>query len=93
MGGEGGVCTTVTCKEVALTSFVSCYRNQDNYQVVRKLGRGKYSEVFEAINVANNDKVVIKILKVSSWLFSPSLEPVCHQLMSSWFFHQVHSTV
>jgi len=48
---------------VALTLFVSCYRNQDNYQVVRKLGRGKYSEVFEAINVANNDKVVIKILK------------------------------
>ena len=47
--------------------FVSCYRNQDNYQVVRKLGRGKYSEVFEAINVANNDKVVIKILKVSSF--------------------------
>lgn len=83
----------MTCKEVALTSFVSCYRNQDNYQVVRKLGRGKYSEVFEAINVANNDKVVIKILKVSSWLFSPSPELVCHQLMSSWFFHQVHSTV
>ncbi len=39
--------------------------NQDDYQVVRKLGRGKYSEVFEGINVLNNDKVVIKILKVS----------------------------
>ena len=38
--------------------------NQDDYQVVRKLGRGKYSEVFEGINVLNNDKVVIKILKV-----------------------------
>lgn len=37
--------------------------NQDNYQIVRKLGRGKYSEVFEAVNVANNDKCVIKILK------------------------------
>ncbi len=40
------------------------YRNQDNYQIVQKLGRGKYSEVFEAINVVNNTKVVIKILKV-----------------------------
>uniref|UniRef100_A0A8C5FUY3 Casein kinase II subunit alpha'-like n=1 Tax=Gadus morhua TaxID=8049 RepID=A0A8C5FUY3_GADMO len=38
--------------------------NQDNYQLVRKLGRGKYSEVFEAINVSNNEKVVVKILKL-----------------------------
>ncbi|XP_065915862.1 casein kinase II subunit alpha-like [Dysidea avara] len=37
--------------------------NQDNYQVVRKLGRGKYSEVFEAMNVTNNEKCVIKVLK------------------------------
>ena len=40
------------------------YSNQDNYQVVRKLGRGKYSEVFEAMNVTNNEKCVIKVLKV-----------------------------
>lgn len=33
--------------------------------MVRKLGRGKYSEVFEAINITNNEKVVVKILKVS----------------------------
>lgn len=50
------------------------FSNQDNYQLVRKLGRGKYSEVFEAINVTNNEKVVVKILKVRvSALFSPSL--------------------
>lgn len=41
------------------------HRNQDDYQLVRKLGRGKYSEVFEAINITNNEKVVVKILKVS----------------------------
>ncbi|KAJ1340807.1 hypothetical protein BSLG_004589 [Batrachochytrium salamandrivorans] len=29
---------------------------QDNYEIIRKIGRGKYSEVFEGINVANNDK-------------------------------------
>lgn len=40
-------------------------RNQDDYQLVRKLGRGKYSEVFEAINITNNERVVVKILKVS----------------------------
>ena len=33
------------------------------FQLVRKLGRGKYSEVFEAINVTNNEKCVVKILK------------------------------
>ncbi|XP_017695416.1 PREDICTED: casein kinase II subunit alpha-like, partial [Lepidothrix coronata] len=38
-------------------------RNQDDFQLVRKLGRGKYSEVFEAINITSNDKVVVKILK------------------------------
>lgn len=36
---------------------------QDSYQLVRKLGRGKYSEVFEAINITNNEKTVVKILK------------------------------
>lgn len=32
-------------------------------QVVRKVGRGKYSEVFEGICVTNQQKCVIKILK------------------------------
>lgn len=44
-------------------------RNQDDYQLVRKLGRGKYSEVFEAINITNNEKCVVKILKVSCKIF------------------------
>ncbi|RKO97464.1 hypothetical protein CXG81DRAFT_30454 [Caulochytrium protostelioides] len=35
----------------------------DNYEIVRKVGRGKYSEVFEGINVANNTRCVIKVLK------------------------------
>lgn len=37
--------------------------DQEDYEVVRKIGRGKYSEVFEGVNVANNTKCVIKILK------------------------------
>uniref|UniRef100_A0AAR2IHL4 non-specific serine/threonine protein kinase n=1 Tax=Pygocentrus nattereri TaxID=42514 RepID=A0AAR2IHL4_PYGNA len=44
-------------------AHVPSWSNQEDYQLVRKLGRGKYSEVFEAINVNNNEKVVVKILK------------------------------
>jgi casein kinase II subunit alpha len=36
---------------------------QDEYEIIRKIGRGKYSEVFEGMNVRNNSKVVLKILK------------------------------
>eukprot|EP01111_Echinosteliopsis_oligospora_P000937 TRINITY_DN1116_c0_g1_i1.p1 TRINITY_DN1116_c0_g1~~TRINITY_DN1116_c0_g1_i1.p1 ORF type:complete len:354 (+),score=78.83 TRINITY_DN1116_c0_g1_i1:80-1141(+) len=38
---------------------------QDDYELVKKVGRGKYSEVFEGVCVGNNtdDKCVIKILK------------------------------
>jgi casein kinase II subunit alpha len=35
----------------------------ENYEVVRKIGRGKYSEVFEGINVVNYQKCVVKVLK------------------------------
>uniref|UniRef100_A0A8C1UJ96 non-specific serine/threonine protein kinase n=1 Tax=Cyprinus carpio TaxID=7962 RepID=A0A8C1UJ96_CYPCA len=44
-------------------AHVPTWSNQEDYQLVRKLGRGKYSEVFEAISINNNEKVVVKILK------------------------------
>lgn len=47
-------------------SYVVDWGNQDDYQLVRKLGRGKYSEVFEAVTVKNDEKCVVKILKVSA---------------------------
>lgn len=37
--------------------------SKDNYGLVGRLGRGKYSEVFEGINYTNNEKCVIKVLK------------------------------
>ncbi|VDM41103.1 unnamed protein product [Toxocara canis] len=37
--------------------------NIDDYQLIRKLGRGKYSEVFEGVKAPMDQKCVIKILK------------------------------
>eukprot|EP00930_Biecheleria_cincta_P035328 TRINITY_DN242_c0_g1_i5.p1 TRINITY_DN242_c0_g1~~TRINITY_DN242_c0_g1_i5.p1 ORF type:complete len:362 (+),score=43.25 TRINITY_DN242_c0_g1_i5:38-1087(+) len=36
---------------------------QDEYEVHRKVGRGKYSEVFEGTKISSGEKCVIKILK------------------------------
>ncbi|KAK5985996.1 hypothetical protein GCK32_003433 [Trichostrongylus colubriformis] len=44
-------------------SHVIEWGNIDDYQLVRKLGRGKYSEVFEGVKVTTDEKVVVKILK------------------------------
>jgi hypothetical protein len=32
------------------------YGDQEDYEVIRKIGRGKYSEVFAGMNVMNNTK-------------------------------------
>lgn len=37
--------------------------NDENYSITQKLGRGKYSEVFEAIHAPSKKTVVLKILK------------------------------
>ncbi|KAK8956946.1 hypothetical protein KSP39_PZI000229 [Platanthera zijinensis] len=37
--------------------------DQDDYEVVRKVGRGKYSEVFEGLHCPDNQSCIIKILK------------------------------
>mmetsp|Transcript_26874 Transcript_26874/g.104301 ORF Transcript_26874/g.104301 Transcript_26874/m.104301 type:complete len:219 (-) Transcript_26874:2223-2879(-) len=36
---------------------------QDQYDAVQKVGRGKYSDVFEAVNCLNRKKCIIKVLK------------------------------
>ena len=49
--------------EVSLSWHSSFLRAQDNYEIIKKIGRGKYSEVYEGINTLNNQRIVIKILK------------------------------
>eukprot|EP00123_Amoebidium_parasiticum_P019925 comp37108_c0_seq1/m.47338 comp37108_c0_seq1/g.47338 ORF comp37108_c0_seq1/g.47338 comp37108_c0_seq1/m.47338 type:complete len:425 (-) comp37108_c0_seq1:399-1673(-) len=39
------------------------YGEREKYQIVQRLGRGKYSEVFQGVDVANSRDCVIKILK------------------------------
>jgi hypothetical protein len=46
-----------------MTFFFAKPRDQDDYEVVHKVGRGKYSEVFEGVNCVNNERCIIKILK------------------------------
>ena len=36
---------------------------QDDYEFTMKLGRGRYSEVFRAVNLMENQDAVVKILK------------------------------
>jgi casein kinase II subunit alpha len=55
-----GVIGFVTLARCFLTLEPS---EQDDYEVARKVGRGKYSEVFEGYNVLNGNKCIIKILK------------------------------
>lgn len=37
--------------------------DQSNYDIIQKLGRGKYSEVYQGVNSKNNQMCVVKILK------------------------------
>lgn len=45
------------------TQFLAARSNQDQFEIIRKIGRGKYSEVFEGIRFPNQQRVVIKVLK------------------------------
>ncbi|KAG6828611.1 hypothetical protein H0H92_007306 [Tricholoma furcatifolium] len=57
-----------TTKSVARVYAEVQWGSQDHYEIVRKVGRGKYSEtkfetVFEGINVVTEEKCIIKVLK------------------------------
>ena len=37
-----------------LMIMLTVIRAQDNYEIIKKIGRGKYSEVYEGINTLTN---------------------------------------
>ncbi|CAN3357634.1 casein kinase II subunit alpha [Diutina catenulata] len=39
------------------------WNSQENYEIIKKLGRGKYSEVFLGVDLTQGTKCVIKVLK------------------------------
>ena len=44
-------------------NFEVTWGSQEHYEVLRKIGRGKYSEVYDGVNTLNNERCVVKILK------------------------------
>ena len=44
-------------------NFSISWGNHNIYEVIKKIGRGKYSEVYEGISNETDNRVVIKILK------------------------------
>ena len=55
-----------------LLIFVVYHRDQDDYEIVRKVGRGKYSEVFEGVHVDSNEVSIPNTI--------PSLPYTCFDL-------------
>lgn len=55
----------ITFDEYPNVNELSCPFNRDvnDYEVTRKIGRGKYSEVFHGIHARSKQKCVIKVLK------------------------------
>ncbi|OMJ81699.1 hypothetical protein SteCoe_17749 [Stentor coeruleus] len=50
-------------EDIDLSSVQIIWGKQENYEILRKIGRGKYSDVYEGLDMISQDKVVIKILK------------------------------
>jgi casein kinase II subunit alpha len=44
-------------------NYENAWGNADDYEIMKKIGRGKYSDVFEGISIKKDIKVIIKILK------------------------------
>ncbi|CAD8146245.1 unnamed protein product [Paramecium pentaurelia] len=44
-------------------NFENEWGDNDQYEIIKKIGRGKYSDVYEGIRYPQNQRVVIKVLK------------------------------
>ncbi|TNV76964.1 hypothetical protein FGO68_gene874 [Halteria grandinella] len=47
----------------SVDDFKLTWSSIENYRVIQKIGRGKYSEVFDGVNTENQERVCIKVLK------------------------------
>lgn len=45
------------------TNLIQISRSFEPFEIIKPMGRGKYSEVYEGVNTQTDEKVVIKILK------------------------------
>ncbi len=50
---------------MSLSSIESIVKtgNEDKYELIRMIGKGRYGEVFEAFDVTNNKRCALKVLK------------------------------
>ena len=46
---------------MSLLSFLTS--ETDNYELIQRVGRGKFSDVYEAMDTLNNKAVIVKLLK------------------------------
>jgi casein kinase II subunit alpha len=60
-GGKSSIDTTM--RSFIKIPMQCLSSDQEKYEVIKKIGRGKYSEVFSGINTVNSEKCVIKVLK------------------------------
>jgi casein kinase II subunit alpha len=44
-------------------SSLNCYSDIENYEIVDKIGRGKYSNVYSGVNMVKGTEVAVKIFK------------------------------
>lgn len=60
-----GACPITLSWPLSIPALTPGSASIDDYEIVKKIGRGKYSEVFEGLNVAKSapERCVIKILK------------------------------
>ncbi|CAH9110952.1 unnamed protein product [Cuscuta epithymum] len=56
-------CIVTGISRIMNHSMCSGGSDQRDYKVIQKVGRGKYSDVFEGVNVNSNEKCIIKVLK------------------------------
>lgn len=47
----------------AFENYELNYGYSDDYEIVKRIGSGKYSQVYEGINIVNDKEVIIKVLK------------------------------